>query len=328
MTTSDELTIAVTGAAGYIGSRVVDRLQTAHPEWSITALDNFYRGTVHEIGDVTVDHIDIRDQPRLEEALTGADIVMHLAAVSGVDDCETNADLTHDVNVNATNTIAWFCRQHGAGLIFPASMAIIGDPETFPITTEAPRDPLNWYGRSKVLGEQAIETLAEDAFPAHLYLKSNLYGEHQVGGQTVSKSTVINFFVGRAVAGEPLTVYDPGTQSRNFVHVKDVARAYVRSAERLQTQLADGDTGVDKYAIATDEDPSVHETAELVARIADEELGDRPEVTRVENPRAGETLVDEFAVDTTRTHDELGWDPEYTVEDSVRHLLRTHATTD
>lgn len=328
MTTDDDLTITVTGAAGYIGSRVVDRLQAAHPDWSITAIDNFYRGTVREIGDVTVEHVDIRDQNRLEEALAGADIVMHLAALSGVDDCETNADLTHEVNVNATNTIAWFCRQHGAGLIFPASMAIIGDPETFPITTDQPRDPLNWYGRSKVLGEQAIETLAEDAFPAHLYLKSNLYGEHQAGGQTVSKGTVINFFVSRAVAGEPLTVYEPGTQSRNFVHVKDVARAYVRSAERLRTQLEEEDTGVDKYAIATDEDPSVRETAELVARIADDELGERPDVTLVENPRAGETLVDEFGVDTTRTHDELGWDPEYTVEDSVRQLLRKHKRTE
>ncbi|WP_265110771.1 NAD-dependent epimerase/dehydratase family protein [Halosolutus halophilus] len=326
--TDENLTIAVTGAAGYIGSRVVDRLQATHPEWSITALDNFYRGTVRDIGDVTVDHVDIRDRDRLAAALEGADIVMHLAALSGVDDCEDNADLAYAVNVTGTNNVAWFCRQHGAGLIFPASMAIIGDPDAFPITADDPRDPLNWYGRTKVLGEQAIETLADDAFPAHVYLKSNLYGEHQVGGQTISKGTVINFFVNRALAGEPLTVYEPGTQSRNFVHVKDIARAYVRSAERLHRQLARGETGVEKYTLASDEDPSVQETAEMVARIADDELGGRPEVTLVENPRAGETLVDEFPVETTRTHADLGWTPEHTVAETIRELIQDAAGQD
>ncbi|MHC3439860.1 NAD-dependent epimerase/dehydratase family protein [Natrialbaceae archaeon A-gly3] len=322
--TDNELSIAVTGAAGYIGSRVVERLQAVHPDWSITAIDNFYRGTVHEIGDVTIEHVDIRNRSRLAEALDGADIVMHLAALSGVDDCEENADLAYSVNVTGTNNVAWFCRQQGAGLIFPASMAIIGDPEMFPITADDPRDPLNWYGRAKVLGEQAIETLADGAFPAHIYVKSNLYGEHRIDDETISKGTVINFFVNRAVAGEPLTVYEPGTQSRNFVHVKDVARAYIRSAERLRDQLERGETGVDKYAVASDEDPSVHETAKLVARIASDELGARPDVTLVENPRAGETLVDEFPVDTTRTHNDLGWEPQCTVADSVRNLVRKH----
>jgi UDP-glucose 4-epimerase len=79
---------------------------------------------------------------------------------------------------------------------------------------------------------------ADDAFPAHLFLKSNLYGEHVVDETEVGKLTVINFFVNRALAGETLTVYEPGTQMRNFVRVKDVARAYVRSAERLLEQLA------------------------------------------------------------------------------------------
>jgi len=55
-------------------------------------------------------------------------------------------------------------------------MAVVGDPDEFPITVEDDRDPLNWYGRTKLLSERAIETFAEDAFPAHMYLKSNLYG--------------------------------------------------------------------------------------------------------------------------------------------------------
>jgi len=65
--------------------------------------------------------------------------------------------------------------------------------------------------------------------------------------------------VGRAVAGEPLTVYEPGTQARNYVHVKDVARAYVRSSERLLDQLDAGATGAEAFELASDESPSVRE---------------------------------------------------------------------
>ncbi|MDL0138583.1 NAD(P)-dependent oxidoreductase [Halobacterium salinarum] len=320
--------IAITGAAGYIGSRVVNLLTDAHPDWEYVALDNFYLGDVRSINGVGVEHVDVRNRGELEAALDGSDVVLHLAAISGVDDCEQHQDLAYDVNVTGTNNVAWFCRKTGAGLVFPFSMAVLGDPERFPITVEDPRNPFNWYGQTKRLGERSIKAFAEDAFPAHLYLKSNLYGEHEIGGQRVSKGTVINFFVGRATDGDPLTVYEPGTQSRNYVHVDDVARAYVHSTERLLDQLDEGETGVEKFEIASDEDPSVQTVAERVQTIAAEELDEHVPVKLVENPRGdSETLVSEFTVDTSRTRSILGWTPKHTVDDSIRSLLRDNDGT-
>ena len=318
---AESVHVAVTGAAGYIASRVVAQLQRDHPDWEITALDNFYLGDLREVGDVSVEHVDIRNRDRLEEALDGADVVLHLAAISGVDDCDDKPDLAYEVNVTGTNNVAWFCKKTGTALCFPFSMAVIGDPQEFPITVDLPRDPLNWYGRTKVLGERAIDTLADGAFPAHQFMISNLYGRHEVGGREVSKGTVINFFVNRALAGETLTVYEPGTQSRNFVHVKDVADAFVKSAERLVEQREAGESGVEKYEIASDEDPGVMAVAELVQSIAREERGIEADVELVENPRSGETLVDEFGVDTAAAQDRLGWEPAESVEDSIRGLL-------
>jgi len=314
-------TIAVTGAAGYIGSRVVVEFQEAHPDWEIIALDNQYRGQVDSVGDVEIQHVDIRNRERLENALAGADVVCHLAAISGVDDCEENSDLAYEVNVTGTNNVAWFCKKTGAALAFPFSMAVLGDPEEFPITADQPRDPLNWYGRTKLLGERAVETFADGAFPAHLFLKSNLYGEHEIDGTEVSKPTVINFFVNRALAGETLTVYEPGTQARNFVHVKDVARTYVRSAERLLGQLERGETGTETFEIASEEDLSVMRVAEIVREVTREERGIDVDVELVENPRSGETMVEEFGVDISGARELLKWKPNESVVESVGRLL-------
>jgi len=318
-------TIAITGAAGYIGSRVMVELQAQHPDWEIIALDNFYLGEIRSVGDTDVQHVDIRNRDRLEATLAGADIVMHLAAISGVDDCEQNRDRAYEVNVQGTENVAWFCRKTGAAMVFPFSMAVIGDPTESPITVDHPRDPMNWYGRTKLLSERVIEDFADGAFPAHQFMISNLYGSHEIDGQTVSKGTVINFFLSRALAGETLTVYEPGTQSRNFVHVKDVARAYIRSAERLVEQLDDGETGVEKYEIASDEDPGVEAVAELVQSVAAEH-GLDVDVELVENPRAGEeTLVDSFDVAVSRATQRLGWETRETVEKEVSETLTQQA---
>ena len=314
-------TIAITGAAGYIGSRVVADITNTHPDWEVRGFDNFYVGALREVAGIDITHLDVRDRSRLEDALSGADVVMHLAAISGVDDCASNPDLAYEVNVQGTANVAWWCRKDGAGLVFPFSVGVIGDPREYPITVSHPRDPLNWYTRTKLLNERAIETLAEGAFPAHLFMKGNLYGHHDVDGREISKSTVINFFLDRALAGDPLTVYEPGTQSRNYVHVKDVAEAYVRSAERLIESLDNGETGARAYEIASDEDPSVMTVAELVREIVADEHGEGVDVTLVENPRTAETLADDFEIDTSRVRDELGWEATRSIEGTIRELV-------
>jgi UDP-glucose 4-epimerase len=314
-------TVGVTGAAGYIGTRVIQELQDAHPDWDIIAIDNFYKGATREVGDTVVEHVDIRDRQKLEDSMGGADVICHLAAVSGVDDCDENPELSYEVNVVGTNHVARLCSKNKTGLIFPASMAILGDPESFPITVTQQREALNWYARTKILGEATIESFAAGSFPAFVFVKSNLYGSYAVNSRRVSKGTVINFFISRAQEENSLTVYEPGTQSRNFIHVIDVARAYVRGVERLRKQLHAGETGVDHYAIASDEDPSVEQVAKRVQSIAAEEAGLEVSIELVDNPRSGETMVEQFSVDTSKTQDKLDWKPTWSIDETIHRQL-------
>jgi UDP-glucose 4-epimerase len=128
--------------------------------------------------------------------------------------------------------------------------------------------------------------------------------------------------VNRALAGETLTVYEPGTQARNFVHVKDVARAYVRSAERLVEQLEREETGTETYEIASGEDMSVMEVAEIVREAVLEERGIDVDVELVENPRNAETMVEEFGVDISAVQKRLSWDTRQDISKSIRAFFR------
>lgn len=308
--------VCVTGAGGYIGSRVVVELLEAGHE--VTAFDNFRSAQVEEIRGVTVNEGDVRDRERVREAVEGSDAVMHLAAVSGVQDCDDNPEEAFDINVVGTENVAWVCRELGTPLVFPCSMAVIGDPVEFPITSDHPRNPLNHYGRTKAMGEDDVHALADGAFPAHVYMKSNLYGAHEVNGTSVSKGTVINIFVEKALNQEPLTVHEPGTQARDFVHVRDVARAYLLSLDTI----VGAENGTTTLPIASGECMSVLELAETVQQVVEEERGYTVDIEMVENPRGGESASEDFTVDTEEARDSVGFRAEESVKNTVREILQ------
>ena len=309
-------TIGLTGAAGYIGSRVMaNLLDDGH---DVVALDDFSAAQIDTIPDGEIFDADVRKADVLEQQFEGVDVVFHLAAESGVQSCDDDPDRAFDVNVRATETVAWFCRQHGIPLVFPCSMAIIGEPVDLPIAADHPREPVNMYGLSKKMSEDDIHDLAPGKFPGHVYMKSNLYGHHEVDGQSIGKRTVINVFVEKALENETLTVHEPGTQARDFIHVKDVARAYEQSLEVL---LDGADDGATTIPIASGEDMSVLDLASLVQRVCGEERGYEPEVELVENPRGEEAAGSDFSVDTSRAREMLDFEAEHSVEETVRGLL-------
>jgi UDP-glucose 4-epimerase len=260
----------------------------------------------------------VRDRAGLRDRLAGVEAICHLAAISGVQECDATPEAAFDVNVGGTENVAWLCREWATPLVFPCSMAIIGDPVSFPITAEHPRGPLNLYGRMKTMSEDDIHQLADDAFPAHVLMKTNLYGAHEIDGQSVDKHTVINIFVERALERKPLQVHEPGTQARDFIHVKDVGQAYRRSIETL----LEADPGAVTFPLGSGESASILDIAETVQAIVEDERGFRVPIELVDNPRSDETEVGDFDVHTDRAREVIGFEATRSIESAVRSMVR------
>lgn len=314
--------IAVTGAGGYIGSRVVYELLDAGSE--VVAIDDRSENQVSSFYDAMYETIDIRNKETLHQTLSDADAVCHLAAVSGIPECEDNPVRAFETNVQGTENVAWYCREQGIPLVFASSMAVIGEPVEFPVGPNHRRDPVSLYGLTKKMSEDDIHDLAAGQFPAHLFLTANLYGTHNCESVTVTKETVINIFVDRALAAEPLTIHRPGTQTFDFIHVNDVARAYRLSVsallERTDEMSEDTFDAVD-IPLASAEQLSVIDVAKLVQRVCVEERGHEPEIKYVEDPRESQPMGSDFTVDTSPARERLGFEAEYTVEGTVRTAL-------
>lgn len=313
---TESLSVGITGAAGYIGSCVAARLlDTGH---DVVPVDNFQAPKVEAIDGQPIIDVDVRDRAAVRDAFREVDAVMHLAAISGVPDCQKHPEVAFDVNVLGTENVAWVCRERRVPLLFAGSMAIIGDPVEFPISAEHPRQPMNLYGRTKQMSEDDVHALAAGSFPAYVLMKSNIYGHHTVDGTTVGKETVVNKFVDQAKQGGPLTVYTPGSQARDFIHLTDVARGY----ERALSSVLEHGTFAETVTLGSGECVSVRTLAELVQRIATEELGQTPEIAEVENPREFESITDDFTVETETARAEIGFAAERTLEAAVREMIQ------
>jgi UDP-glucose 4-epimerase len=311
------LTVGVTGAGGYIGSRVVAELHADGHD--VVPVDDFSAAQVEAVDGQPIRELDVRNRDALRETFQGVDAVAHLAAISGIPDCTADPERAFDVNVVGTENVAWLCREWGIPLTFAGSVAALGPPSEFPITADHPREPTNLYGRTKAMSEDDIHHLAADAFPAHVLMQANLYGKHRVDGTVVTKDVVTNLFVEQALAGEPLTVHEPGTQAFDFVHVTDVARAYVDSIETL----VDADPGARSLVTGSGECLTVNDVADIVSQVAAEERGLDVPVERVENPRGADaTLANDFTVDTDAAKEAIGFKPGTDVASAVREMMR------
>jgi UDP-glucose 4-epimerase len=306
----------VTGAAGFIGSTLVDRLLAEGHQ--VTGVDNLSAGTPATNLDTARRHkgpgrftfvaVDVR-QPELSNIVAGAnpDVVFHLAAQ--VDARRSVDDPLFDARNNVLGTVNLLeaSRQaRVARIVYAASGGSrYGAPITLPATEDTAVDPLSPFAAAKVAGELYMRAYARMYGLAPICLAlANVYGPRQ---DPQGKAGVVAVFGSAMLSGRPTTIYGDGSATRDYVYVDDVATAFLCAAEAPVTT-----TGT--FNIGTGVQTTVTELHQLIS-----------EVVGVSRPpdhaeaRTGE--VHASALDSTRAGRVLGWKPDIDLTEGIKRTV-------
>lgn len=224
--------VLVTGAAGFIGSHLVDSLLKRGA--SVRALDDFSTGSrdnlSHCIGRIDLIEADIRNAGRCQEACEGVDFVFHEAALGSVPRSLRDPATTLEVNVSGTANVLAAARQAGVRrVIYASSSSVYGDSEQLPRREGEEGRPLSPYALSKSMTEELADVFARCYGMALIGLRYfNVYGPRQAPEGPYA--AVIPRFLKACVAGEAPLIYGDGEQSRDFTYVADAVAANLLAA--------------------------------------------------------------------------------------------------
>lgn len=294
-------TVLVTGGAGFIGSHLVDTLAGDN---DVRVLDNFVSGSRDVVPDcVECIDGDVRDDDALAAAMSGVDLVFHLAALIDVEAATARPRTCHAVNATGTLALLDLARREDARVVYASSAAVYGPPERLPVSESDRKTPQSPYGISKLAGDHYVRRFHDRYGLATVALRYfNVYGPRQ------TESGVVSIFVERATSGRPLTVAGDGTQTRDFVHVDDVVRANVLAAET--------DTVGEAFNVGTGRSVSIGDLASHVQAVSDTDV-------RVahSDPREGD--IARSRADITKAREQLGYEPTVELSDGLTELVES-----
>ena len=299
-------TDVVTGGAGFIGSHLVDSLladgRHVHviDDFSVGRRSNLTQHDGHPR--LTITEANVADRAAMLALIAGADRVFHLAALADIVPSVQNPEAYFDANVNGCFSVAEAARAASVTrVVYAASSSCYGIPTLYPTPETAPADPRYPYALTKYLGEQVLlHWVRVYGLPVVSLRLFNVYGPR--ARTSGSYGAVFGVFLAQKIAGMPLTVVGDGTQTRDFIHVRDVAQALRLAAER-------GRIG-EIYNVGSDRPVSVNRIVELIGAERIMHLPKRP------------AEPDCTLADTTKIKNDLGWCAEISIESGVSELLR------
>jgi UDP-glucose 4-epimerase len=230
----------VTGGAGFIGSHLVEALVQRGVETVV--IDSLSTGSWTKIPASALEQIrcvesDCLNADVLDEVCQGAGCIFHLAAVSSVEASLRDPLANIRSGEMALLGVLESARRCGvANLVYASSAAVYGNPVRLPIAEDHPLQPLSYYGVSKLSGEQYLRAFAQLTGSRVTALRFfNVYGPRQDPANPYSG--VISKFIDAAQHQSIIGVCGDGAQTRDFIHVSDVASACLAASERIPGAL-------------------------------------------------------------------------------------------
>jgi len=309
----------VTGGAGFIGSHLAEALLERGHE--VFVLDDLSTGSAanieplkqnprfhYAIGSVT-------DSPLVAEMVDQADVVFHLAAAVGVFLVVESPVRTIETNVRGTEVVLHHAAKKKRKVVLASTSEVYGHSEAVPFREDAdltlgPATEGRWsYACSKALCEfLALAYYRERGVPVVIARVFNTVGPRQTGRYGM----VVPRFVGQALAGEPITVYGDGEQTRSFAYVGDTVRALIALAE------AEGAAG-EIFNVGSDAEITINELAERVRAL----VNPRAEIRHVPYDQAyGANFRDlrRRCPDISKLRAAVGFEPTVDLDETIRRV--------
>jgi len=293
-------TVVITGGAGFIGSHIAEALVADN---EVRVLDDLSGGVREHIpSGADLVEGDICDTATLAEAMDGADLVFHDAALVSVAQSVENPPASNRVNAAATVNLLEEAREQDARVVLASSAAIYGHPESVPVSEDDSKDPTSPYGIDKLsldhYARRYHDLYGLETVPLRYF---NVYGPRQ----NPEYSAVVNVFFQQAADG-PLTIEGDGEQTRDFVHVSDVVRANLLAATTDHTGEA--------FNIGTGDRVSIRRLAELVR----DATGVDADIVHTD-PRPGD--VRHSCADIEKARSKLDYHPTVSLVDGLHSVL-------
>lgn len=285
--------ILITGAAGYVGSALAKRLETQ----DLLLIDNYsakeeWRPYLLSVGKHEIINGDILDREVCKDITQGIDVIYHLAAVSGINNCEDIFSCESNL-IGTINLGIWAEKRGVKKIIFASTSAVYGESQAPLITEEHKIKPRFRYGWQKYICELFLQTLR---IPCVILRKSNIYGQG-----LYHKNTAVDNFIDKAIKGEDFTITGKGLQRRDYIHIEDVVNAYI--------QATYWDSGI--YNIGGKDNLSINELADLIIGISGKNI------RKIYNEKAESgAILKKFTYDYSKAK-VRGYNPQKTIKDEA-----------
>jgi UDP-glucose 4-epimerase len=310
----------ITGGAGFIGSHLSETLLDGGHE--VLILDDLSTGSIDNIAHLKgrpgfeyfIDSVD--NEPLLAELIDRSDVVFHFAAAVGVKLIVEQPVHTIETNVHGTEVVLKHANKKKKLVVIASTSEVYGKSEDVPFREDAdlvmgPTTKHRWaYACSKAIDEfLALAYWKERRLPVIIVRFFNTVGPRQTGRYGM----VIPNLVGQALAGEPMTVFGDGTQSRSFTHVQDVVGALV--------QLVKEPSAIGQVInIGNTEEVTITTLAERIRELT----GSRSPITLIPYDEAYESGFEDMprrVPDLSKVTAMIGYKPKHTLEDILVQVI-------
>jgi UDP-glucose 4-epimerase len=305
------LRVLVTGAAGFIGSHMVDRLLAAGHD--VIGYDNMSTGQRRFLEGAsanprfTFHQADLLDRPSLSQAMEGSELVVHFAANADVRFGTQHPRKDLDQNTIATWNVLEAMREQGCKrIVFSSTGSIYGEPEIFPTPESCPFPvQTSLYGASKLAAEGLIQAYSEG-----FGMQSYIFRFVSILGERYSHGHVFDFYQQLAEHPDRLHVLGNGHQRKSYLYVQDCMDA-------ISTVLDHENNKVNIFNLGTDEFCEVNDSIGWIC----EYLGVRPKITYSGGERGWVGDSPFILLDCSRIR-ALGWRPRLTIREAVLATIR------